>query len=195
MDNKNIYSKRLIFFDTEFTDFINTDLISIGLITEDGKHEFYCELTDYNSKACSEFVRNVVLPLLDNSKFGMKRSEASARLFCWLEELGDEFILCPDYIGDWDCIADLLEVFPPNIDSKPLMYHQFVNTLIIAKADELQTPDLKWFFEMAKKKCAEGFLEYFLRNPNPKQHHALADAKANRAAYFATLQWLGSHGY
>ena len=187
--------KKLIFFDTEFADFINTDLISIGLVTEDGKHEFYCELTDYNAKVCSEFVRNVVLPLLDNSKFGMKRPEASARLFCWLEELGDEYVLCPDYVGDWDCIADLLEVFPANIDPKPLMFHQFVNTLIIAKADELQTPDLKWFFEMAKKKCAEGFLEYFLRNPNPRQHHALADAKANRTAYFATLQWLGSHGY
>ena len=54
--------KRLIFVDTEFTDFINTELISIGLVTDDGNHYFYAELDDYNPKACSEFVRNVVLP-------------------------------------------------------------------------------------------------------------------------------------
>jgi len=30
----------LVFFDTEFTDFVQIDLISIGLVTEDGR-EFY----------------------------------------------------------------------------------------------------------------------------------------------------------
>ncbi|MGV3581255.1 MAG: hypothetical protein ACO1N8_03025 [Methylophilus sp.] len=37
----------LIFFDTEFSSLYETPkLISIGLITEDGKQEFYAELSD-----------------------------------------------------------------------------------------------------------------------------------------------------
>jgi hypothetical protein len=37
----------LIFFDTEFTELgIDPKLISIGLISEDGTHEFYAELSD-----------------------------------------------------------------------------------------------------------------------------------------------------
>ena len=186
---------KLCFIDTEFTDFINTDLISLGAVTEDGKHEFYCELNDYNRKASSEFVRNVVEPLLDLDKFGMSRTQASARFFCWLEELGDEYVICPDYSGDWEIIADLLEVLPDNISRTPIMLHQHLNKQILDKANELQTPDFKWFFESAKKQYTEGFLEYFLRNPKPRQHHALADAKANRQGYFKSLQWLGSHGY
>ena len=186
---------KLIFIDTEFTDFINTDLISLGAITEDGKHEFYCELTYYNKKSSSEFVRHVVEPLLDWPKFGMSRTEASARFFVWLEELGDEYALCPDYLGDWEITVDLLELLPGNIANSPVMLHPHLNQKILDKANELQTPDFKWFFEMAKRQYTEGFLEYFLRNPKPHQHHALADAKANRQGYFKSLEWLSSHGY
>lgn len=186
---------RLCFIDTEFTDFINTELISLGAVTEDGKHEFYCELNDYNRKASSEFVSNVVEPLLDIDKFGMSKTQASARLFCWLEELGDEYVICPDYSGDWQILVDLLEEFPCNINKQPVMLHTYLNQLATSKAKELQTPDYKWFFDTAQKHYSTGFLEYFLKNPIPKQHHALADAKANRYGYLKCVNWLNSHGY
>ena len=186
---------KLVFVDTEFTDFINTHLISVGAITEDGKQEFYCELNDYNRKASSEFTRHVVEPLLDLDKYGMRRTEASARFYCWLEELGDEYVLCPDYSGDWSILIDLLEGLPANICRAPVMLHTRLNKMIVDKGTELQTPDFKWFFEQGRSKYAQGFLEYFQKNPNPKQHHALADAKANRHGYFKALEWLGSHGY
>ena len=186
---------KLIFVDTEFNDFINSEIISLGAITEDGKNEFYCELKDYNRKTCSEFVRNVVEPQLNIDKFGLSRTQASARFFCWLEELGDEYSICPDYSGDWEIIVDLLEVLPANISPNPIMLHTYLDSQILNKAIELQTPDFKWFFESAKDRYKEGFLEYFLRNPYPKRHHALADAKANRQGYFKSLSWLGSHGY
>ena len=54
-----------IFIDTEFTDFVDTELISIGLITDDGDHEFYGELP-VNRRKCSEFVIEHVLPQLSN---------------------------------------------------------------------------------------------------------------------------------
>lgn len=45
----------LIFIDTEFTDFKNAELISIGLVTEDCRHEFYVELP-VNQARCNDFV-------------------------------------------------------------------------------------------------------------------------------------------
>jgi hypothetical protein len=187
---------KLLFIDTEFTDFINTDLISLGAITEDGSKEFYFELTDFNQKICSEFVRNAILPELDLQKFGMRRHEASARFYQWLEELGDEYVICPDYMADWDCAIDLLDnETPSNIATSPLMYFSHINKLIYDEAEKLNHPDLKWFFEQAKSERTKAFLNYFEKNPFPKQHHALADAKANREGYFAVVDWLKSHSY
>ena len=51
----------LIFLDTEFTAFMRPDLISIALVSEDGR-EFYAERTDYRQADCSDFVRATVLP-------------------------------------------------------------------------------------------------------------------------------------
>ncbi|WP_312026604.1 hypothetical protein, partial [Ralstonia pseudosolanacearum] len=51
------------FVDTEFTDFIDCQLISVAIVGEDGR-EFYGERTDFELSACSEFVRAAVLPQL-----------------------------------------------------------------------------------------------------------------------------------
>lgn len=53
----------LVFIDTEFTNFVRPDLISIGLVAEYGR-EFYAERTDYRSGECSSFVRETVLVVL-----------------------------------------------------------------------------------------------------------------------------------
>lgn len=53
----------LIFIDTEFTDFVQIDLISIALVTEDGR-EFYAERNDYRREDCIDFVRAAVVPML-----------------------------------------------------------------------------------------------------------------------------------
>lgn len=50
-----------IFFDTEFTGLHqNTTLISIGLISEDGK-EFYAEFTDYDKSQVNDWIRDNVI--------------------------------------------------------------------------------------------------------------------------------------
>lgn len=38
----------LIFLDIEFTDFIDCELISIGMVSEDGKHVLYLEVQDFD---------------------------------------------------------------------------------------------------------------------------------------------------
>lgn len=50
-----------VFLDTEFSNFIETDLISIGMVAQTGE-EFYAEVP-YPDAACSPFVREVVVPL------------------------------------------------------------------------------------------------------------------------------------
>lgn len=42
----------LVFLDTEFSDLVQIDLISIALVAEDG-HEFYAERTDYLKENCN----------------------------------------------------------------------------------------------------------------------------------------------
>jgi len=38
----------LVFLDTKFTDFIDCELISIGIVSEDGRHECYLEVQDFD---------------------------------------------------------------------------------------------------------------------------------------------------
>lgn len=52
-----------VYVDTEFTDFLDCELISIGLVADDGR-EFYGERSDFEQSSCSEFVRAAVLPQL-----------------------------------------------------------------------------------------------------------------------------------
>ena len=58
----------LLFLDTEYTGLGQPDpgLISLALVAEDGRQEFYVELTDTWQRAdCNGFVRREVLPRLD----------------------------------------------------------------------------------------------------------------------------------
>ena len=46
----------IVFLDTEYTDPIQIDLISIGMVSEDGRAEFYAERNDYRASDCNDFV-------------------------------------------------------------------------------------------------------------------------------------------
>ncbi|MFM2324982.1 MAG: hypothetical protein RL244_1861 [Pseudomonadota bacterium] len=52
-----------VFLDTEFTNVNRPELISLGLVAEDGR-EFDAERTDFSRQACSGFVDAHVLSLL-----------------------------------------------------------------------------------------------------------------------------------
>ncbi len=70
----------LLFLDTEFTDFIDIDLISIGLVSEDGSATFYAERNDYRREAASDFVRVAVLPHLEQQPERWSRSHERLRV-------------------------------------------------------------------------------------------------------------------
>lgn len=156
----------LVFLDTEFTDFSRPDLISIALVCEDGR-EFYAERTDYHRDACSNFVRETVLPLLGGVPgAACSRSELTQRLHAWFEQLPEPAVIVYDFEGDRLLLADaiLSRTYrnPPANFGEPL---HLGNSSITHP-----------FFEQAQNNT------YTLNWP---PHHALADARALMAGYRA----------
>lgn len=123
----------LIFLDTEFTDFVDCDLISIGLVDELGR-EFYAELTDYRQEACSDFVNEVVRPLLKHHKGRIEGNKffVAKALNEWLAEYKDGARICYDYVLDWYLMADLLKQLPeedqPDFLKEVLIWGDFGST-------------------------------------------------------------------
>ncbi len=146
-----------IFIDTEFTNFIDTGLISIGLVAETGE-EAYFE-TDYEASECSEFVRTIVLPLLGlEPNAYVPKAHLAERLLTWLtivRPTGQDVTICFDYTTDWTLLVDAFNYQVPhwvksrNVDA-------YINSLLQH--------------------------EFFVRQGLP-DHHALYDARANAYAF------------
>lgn len=142
-----------VYLDTEFSDFIDCQLISIGLISEDGR-EFYGERTDFDMGACSAFVREAVLPQLGKEPAVVgTEEELRQALLEWLAKLGPVEI-CIDYSTDWDLFLDLCQERPAGVTAR----------LISSELDQTK-------------------IEQYWRENGRRAHHALHDAKANRFAF------------
>jgi 3' exoribonuclease, RNase T-like len=147
----------LIFIDTEFTDFQNPELISIGLVTEDGQHEFYAELpVDYGK--CNDFVLAIVLPQLSRGP-GVQRDteELKIGLKSWIAQFSYKapITICYDYDGDWTLFCKAIGNDLPIWLSGQNIYPYVDQTA----------------------------LQMFFIENRMNDHHALNDAKANRHAY------------
>jgi hypothetical protein len=158
-----------IFLDTEFTDFPESecDLISIGLVADDGR-EFYAELTDYRQEACSGFVREIVLPLLNQHKDTVvgNRWQVARELAEWLEPYrNDECVICFDYNTDWYLMRDMLLMLPDD------MLPDFLTTKNIWGDIDKMAIDYYWL----EADCL-----------GHKPHQALWDARGNKYAYRGT---------
>lgn len=145
-----------LFLDTEFTDFIDIDLISIGLVAEDGR-EFYAERNDFDLDACNSFVQDIVLPLLGMTPGAVIGSKDEIRdaLLLWLTQF-EQVDICIDYISDGDLFVDLCH---PTL------------------------PDGIQFFDICPNIDQRRLEQFWNENPMQEQHHALHDARANKFAY------------
>ena len=146
-----------IFIDTEFTNFIDTDLISIGMVASSGE-EFYAEVP-YPDAACSAFVREAVIPLLGDPDAFCPKPDLIKRIYSWLAvvrpDANTDIVICYDYTTDWVLFSDALG------DHVPVwIKHENVNSNI--------NEFLLWDFQ---------------KKDNYLEHHALHDARANRYAY------------
>ena len=147
----------LVFLDTEFTDFLDPMLISIGMVADSGE-EFYAEVP-YPDIACSAFVREVVIPLLNQyPNARCPTAEIGTRIRIWLETIrlsGQDIEICVDYQTDWDLFANALENRVPRW-CRQRHIGRNINKLL---------------------RC-----EYHKKSGFP-EHHALYDAKANHYAF------------
>lgn len=159
-------TQQLVFLDTEFTGLGQRwpRLISIGLVSQDGRHEFYAELTaeGYLEKI-TPWVRENILPLLDGGDRIMQPRELCQRLAEWIGGLGP-VRLAGDMgiLTDIKFIESMLTPWPINLDRRP-EFMQFD-----AAASER-------FTQAVERAFANGL----------RRHHALDDAKANRLGWIA----------
>ena len=155
-----------IFLDTEFTDFPESecDLISIGLVDENGR-EFYAESTQYRPEACSDFFKQIVLPLLGKhpDRIVGNYFEIAKSLNEWLKYYGDdEKAIAIDYLGDWNLLVKLLVLLPEE--------ELVQNVKGINIWGDLDPMALEYYWAEVD---AFGHTE----------HHALWDARGNKYAY------------
>jgi hypothetical protein len=140
--------------DTEFSDFIDCDLISIALVADDGR-EFYGERSDYDDASCSAFVREAVLPQLGQHPDRVfTREGLRTALLAWLDQFAgeDERLFCCSDATDWDLLLDLT-------DGVPAGWHGVLVSALM-DYDRLET--------------------YFAEHRG--RHHALVDARAQHYA-------------
>lgn len=105
-----------VFIDTEFTDFLDPDLISLGMAAESGE-EFYGEVP-YADHKCSQFVREGVLDLLGQIPHAYYNShyELACAVVQWLELVRnkDQVVnICVDAQIDWDLFSHALDYRVP----------------------------------------------------------------------------------
>lgn len=154
----------LVFLDTEFTDFAQPELISVGLATT-GIPDFYAERDDYPQERCTSFVQTEVIPLLGRvPNSTCDAHELSQRLRAWFTRLPESAVILYDFETDWN----LLRIaFDGDLPAK-VQAHQLVDQKI---------------FRSSPYKLGEA-LTYTSAWP---PHHALADAQALREGY---IRWM-----
>jgi len=92
-------SLQIIFVDTEFTDFKDPKLISIGIAAQTGE-EFYAEV-EHSIDDCSDFVRATVLPLLNKNKT-WSLQDLKGVLSAWIDTVRLEGPVMVCYDSDYD---------------------------------------------------------------------------------------------
>lgn len=152
-----------VFLDTEFTDFEDCELISIGVVSEDGR-EFYAERTDYDLSKCNDFVRETVLPLLGQEPaFVGTLKEIGSKLQLWLGQF-DQVEICVDYSKDYELFGDLVRD-PWFLDIHPAYRCRNI-------WNDIAAVDLSPYWAEQGR----------------HEHHALHDARANKYAFECSIQ-------
>lgn len=152
----------ILFLDTEFTDFQQPDLISIGLVSGCGSHEFYAERNDFDLARCSDFVQSTVLPKLGQGSSSVDLSDLAIALRAWLENVRSFDSQSPVLVlYDFDTDFDLF---------RQALLGQMPDWIEGANVAEEVNP-ISW--------AREGLME------SPDAHHALHDARELRADWLA----------
>lgn len=180
----------LIFFDTEFTGLHkNTTLISIGLVSDDGR-KFYAELTDYDKSQCDDWIKSNVINNLflhyhtigerpetaftvDGKQYAYgNKIFVATHLRKWLSQF-EEVQLVSD-VCHYDMVL-LIDIFggafdlPPNVCASCHDINQDIATWTDSSEKEA--------FNFSREDFVKYSREYDRRSFQPMKHNALHDAE------------------
>lgn len=162
----------LVFADTEFTNFQNSKLISIGAVAEN-RQQFYAVDKNYQPSECSEFVIEQVIPLLsmhcDNCSSTI--DDISVRFIDFINKLNcDHVDIVIDYPGDYVLIDQLID-HNVQLLKRTINYKMYSQVLFeLGNADYHQAEST---YQQIANRIEQSFDKDYIR------HHALADARAN----------------
>lgn len=183
--NENDYYK--IYFDTEFTGLVkNTDLISIGMVTDDGD-SFYAEYEDYDRSKLDDWLKDNIISNLylksekltqeGNSIIYETKGDSKfikSRLEKWLKEIinreGKKLLFISDLlIYDWVLFND---IWNGSMNLPDYIYYipiDICGMFINKKID----PDIN----------REDFIKESIKELQIKKHNALWDAIVIKKCY------------
>ena len=160
----------ILFIDTEWADALANELVSLALVSDCGRFEFYAE-RDPLPTVATDFVRDTVYPLLERGASALRDAEFTSRLHRFIGEMQaaakpGRITVAYDHRNDLDLLGIALEAFHlPETPPRPAF-------------GTLDLGSLGRDYQDAVDQC-------FARDPLSamRRHHALVDARINRQAY------------
>lgn len=151
-----------LFLDTEWADAAGLELVSIALISHDGRHRFYAECAQL-PKTPTAFVADIVYPLLERGSAAMEERALSDALWAFLTSVGPVFVLA-DYPNDVRLLRSALA--GGGVDTN------LPSTVVTTVMDK-------------EGSTAEWVETWFRERPAlaARRHHAMVDAQALRMAW------------
>jgi len=160
----------ILFIDTEWADVLANELVSLALVSDCGRYEFYAERDPLPSNG-TDFVKAVVYPRLDRGERALPDAEFTRRLHVFLGTAQgaakpDRVTVAYDHRNDLDLLGIALEGFDAP-DTPPRPYFA-----------ETDLASLGQPYQRAVEQCfaADSGLA-------ARRHHALVDARVNRDAW------------
>ena len=175
-----------IYFDTEFTGLHKyTTLISIGLISEDGR-TFYAEFLDYDKTQCNDWIKDNVLSNLVYStkdwdtiadvKVKGNKFKIANELKSWLESFNEDIQLVSD-CSHYDMVL-FVDLFG-NAFNIPECVCPACYDINVDIANKLCDGDIKLAFNLSR----EYLLEQNGIEIEGSKHNSLYDAKVIKAIH------------
>ena len=178
-----------VYFDTEFTGLQkDTDLISIGFVSENGK-TFYAEFTDYDESKCDVWIQKNVIDNLILKNHLYVSNERDLRIIAdknhvkdvlieWFKSFGEDIQLVSD-VCHYDMVL-LIDIFGGAFDLPEFISPVCIDINQII-ASKLNITD-KEAFNLSREKLVEKYSDDS-KLPSGDKHNSLFDAKVIKILY------------
>ncbi len=160
----------LICLDTEFTNFIDCELISLGIADVSSDRVFYAEVKEvFASTAWSDFAQSVVRPLLHGIESAVPAADFGRHMYEWLRLFPRPVLMLTDEPGyDWFLAKEALGRYAQQLMIEPYRFDSWA--LGQEYAGQLTSARMNYYA------------------PDRPAHHALHDAMALRAQVIEAMQ-------